>query len=131
MNQTYVGCSMYHIYLSILLAYENKRKGNKSLLIIIEDRTEGITNYLEAFKQLNLFEDVLCVKSYTVVSKLKKTVGVFNYVFNRANSLKKCFENENKHLGAHHEFILDSEINLYHIVNSRAYFLIIQTIIQA
>ncbi|MFD0963006.1 polysialyltransferase family glycosyltransferase [Pseudofulvibacter geojedonensis] len=124
MNQTFVGCSMYHIYLSMLLAFQYKKSDHKSLLVVIEDRTEGIQDYIEPLKALGAFEDVVAVRSYGVVKNLKKKSGAFNYIFNRANSLKKSFEDENPQLQKYHEFILESEINLYHIVNSRAYFLI-------
>lgn len=115
---------MYHIYLSMLLAFQYKKSGHKSLLVIIEDRTEGIQDYIEPLRVLGAFEDVVAVKSYGVVKKLKKRAGYVNYIFNRANSLKRSFEDENPQILNYHEFILKSEINLYHIVNSRAYFLI-------
>lgn len=124
MNQTFVGCSMYHIYVSILLAYDNKRQGNKSLLIVIEDRTEGVTQYVEPLRQMNLFDDVITVKGYTPVRKLKKEVNKFSYIFKRAASLKKVFEHMNPQMVSYDSFISNSEINLFHIVNSRAYFLI-------
>ena len=124
MNQTYVGCSMYHVYLSILLAYKNKREGDKSLLVIIEDRTLGITDYVEPIKSLGVFEDVVCIKGYTPIRKLKKEASKFNSIFKRASTLKSIFEDMNPRLSQYDSFISDSEINLYHIVNSRAYFLI-------
>lgn len=124
MNQTYVGCSMYHVYISILLAYKNKRENVKSLLIIIEDRTEGITSYIEPLKKLNIFVDVVGVKGYTPVREMKKKANKIGYIFNRSNLLKTIFESLNPGINKYHDFLLNSEINLYHIVNSRAYFLI-------
>lgn len=124
MNQTYVGCSMYHVYVSILLAYENKRNNKKSLLVIIEDRTENISNYIESIKKLGVFEDVVAIEGYLPVKQMKKEASKVNYIFNRAKTLKHTFEKLNPHLESYHDFILNSEINLYHIVNSRAYFLI-------
>ena len=71
-----------------------------------------------------MFEDIVCVKSYSVFIRLKKTAGIFNYVFKRANTLKREFETANPHFKIVEDFVLNSEINLFHIVNSRAYFLI-------
>ena len=55
MNQVYCGCGVYHIYVSILKAFEDKREGRKSLLIVINDRTDGIETLLTGLKNLNVF----------------------------------------------------------------------------
>lgn len=124
MNQTFVGCSMYHIYISMLLAFNYKKKNQKTLLIVIEDRTEGIKDYITPLKQLGVFEDVIAVKSYEVVKDLKKNAGFFNYIFNRASYLVQNFEKVNPQIHNYNKFISNSHINLFHIVNTRAYFLI-------
>jgi hypothetical protein len=46
MNQVYCGCGVYHVYIAILKAYEDKRDGRKSILIVINDRTANIETLL-------------------------------------------------------------------------------------
>ena len=104
------------MYLSILLAYKNKREGNKSLLVIIEDRTIGIKDYVEPIKNLGVFHDVVCIKGYTPVRKLKKEANKFNSFFKRASTLKSIFEDMNPHLSLYDSFISNSEIKVSIVV---------------
>lgn len=124
MNQVYCGCGVYHIYISILKAFEDKRNGRKSLLVIINDRTDGIEDFIPKLKGLDVFEDVVSVKSYGIFDVLKKRIGLYNYIFKRAQAIQNEFEDANPHILNYHDFIQNAEINLFHIVRTRAYFLI-------
>lgn len=124
MNQTFVGCSLYHIYISILLAHKAKKEGKKSILIVINDRVEGIEKLIPKINELQLFESVLSIKSYSILTDFKKNLGLFNYIFNREKGLVTLFEKANPILVENDFFIRNSEINLFHVVRTRAYFLI-------
>lgn len=124
MNQTFVGCSLYHIYISILLAHKAKKEGKKSLLIVINDRVEDIEKLIPKINELQLFESVLSIKSYSILTDFKKNLGLFNYIFNREKGLVELFEKTNPILVENDFFIRNSEINLFHVVRTRAYFLI-------
>ncbi|MFP4846536.1 glycosyltransferase family 52 [Winogradskyella sp. PE311] len=124
MHQVYVIDSVYHIYVSILLSYENYKSGKKTLLIINGEGTEGIDVYVDPLKQLKTFEDVISVKGASAVIALKKEGTKFDSIFRRSSTLVKLFEEFNPNLGKYHSFISDAEINLFHIIMSKAYFLI-------
>lgn len=124
MNQTFIGCSLYHIYISILLAHQAKKQGKKSILIIINDRVNDIEMIIPKIIELGLFESVLSIKSYSILSDFKKNIGIYNYFFNRKKGLVTLFEKSNPILVEYHSFIQKSEINIFHIVRTRAYFLI-------
>ena len=124
MNQVYVIDSVYHIYVTILLSYKNFEEGKKTILIINEEGTQGIKQYTEPLKTLRTFEDVISVKGYSAVKALKKDTSKFKSVFRRANTLKELFEQVNPQIANYHDFISKSEINMFHIIMSKAYFLI-------
>ncbi|WP_299094543.1 polysialyltransferase family glycosyltransferase [Winogradskyella sp.] len=124
MDQVYVIDSVYHMYISILLSYENKRANKKTLLIINVEGTEGIDAYLDPLKQLTTFEDVIGVKGASAVLALKKDANKFDSFFRRSSTLKKMFEEINPHINKYHDFISKAEINLFHIIMSKAYFLV-------
>jgi hypothetical protein len=124
MNQVYCGCGVYHVYIAILKAYEDKRDGRKSILIVINDRTANIETLLPNLRALGVFEAVVSVASYSIFKGLKKKIGLKQYIFNRAASIVTAFEKKNPHILAYDDFIKKAEINLFHIVRTRAYFLI-------
>ncbi|NQY05440.1 MAG: hypothetical protein HRT68_04345 [Flavobacteriaceae bacterium] len=124
MNQVYCGCGLYHIYISILKAIDDKKNGRKALLVVINDRTKNIETLIEPLRSLDLFEEVLSVESYTLFKGLKKRLGIFKYFFGRAKAIKKEFEERNPQILEWDAFIANAEINLYHVVKSRAYFII-------
>lgn len=124
MNQVYCGCGVFHVYQAILRAYEDQRKGDKALLVLINDRTEAIETLIPGLKQLGVFEDVVSVASYTIFRGLKKKIGFYNYMFHRGEAIVDAFEKMNPHILDYHDFIKQAEINLFHIVKTRAYFLI-------
>jgi hypothetical protein len=106
------------------MAYEARRKGNTSLLIIIGDRVPGVETLVPGLKSLGVFDDVIAVKSYSLFTRFRKNIGTFNYLFNRRGALEKLFERENNIIESKHGFITNSQINLFHVVRTRAYFLI-------
>lgn len=124
MNQVYCGCGVFHVYQSILRANEDKQKGDKALLVLINDRTEGIETLIPGLKQLGVFEDVVSVASYSIFKGLKEKIGFYNYMFRRGEAIVAAFEKMNPHIHNYHDFIKNAEINLFHIVKTRAYFLI-------
>ncbi|GAB4160752.1 MAG: glycosyltransferase family 52 [Winogradskyella sp.] len=124
MNQVYVIDSVYHIYVSVLLSYENKSTNKKTLLLINEEGTAGIDIYIEPLKQLKTFEDVVSFKGASAVNALKKEASKFDSLFRRSSTLKKVFEQINPQVKDYHNFIANAEINLFHIIMSKAYFLV-------
>ena len=124
MNQTYVGCSLYHLYVSMLLAYEARRNGQKSLMLLINDRVPDVESLIPGLKKIGVFDDIVAVKAYSILTDFKKNLGTVNYLFNRQNGLVSIYEKNNPELLKRDSFIRDSQINMFHIVRTRAYFLI-------
>ncbi|RZJ71193.1 glycosyltransferase family 52 [Flavobacterium sp.] len=124
MNQTYVGCSLYHLYVSMLLAYEARRAGQKSLMLLINDRVPDVESLLPGLRKIGVFDDIVAVKAYSILTDFKKNLGTVNYLFNRQNGLVSIYEKNNPELLKREDFIRDSQINMFHIVRTRAYFLI-------
>ncbi|WP_400080439.1 glycosyltransferase family 52 [Winogradskyella sp. R77965] len=124
MNQVYVIDSVYHIYVTILLSYKNIKEDKKTLLVINVEGTKGIGMYAEPLRSLRTFEDVICFKGSSPVEDLKKNTSKYNSIFKRSKTLKTLFEKKNPHILDYHNYILNSEINLFHIIMPKAYFLI-------
>lgn len=124
MNQTYVIDSVYHIYVTILLSYRNHQEGKKTFLIIIEEETPDIAMYAKSLRDLKTFEDVICIRARAAVRVLRKHASRIEYIFKRSKTLASLFDIINPHIKDHHEYILNSEINMFHIIASKAYFLI-------
>ncbi|WP_299123939.1 glycosyltransferase family 52 [uncultured Winogradskyella sp.] len=124
MNQTFVCCTTYHIYLSILEAYKYKKLGYKSRLVFITDKIEDGEQLLPKLNKIDAFEAVVPIKAYSIIVDLKNKIGFFDYVFNRAKALKMRIEANNPQLLANKDFFLNSELNLFEINRSRAYFII-------
>ncbi|MBD3582614.1 glycosyltransferase family 52 [Flavobacterium selenitireducens] len=124
MNQTYVGCSLYHLYVSMLLAYEARRAGQKSLMLLINDRVPDVESLIPGLQKIGVFDDIVAVKAYSILTDFKKHLGTVNYLFNRQNGLVSIYEKNNPELLKREDFIRDSQINMFHIVRTRAYFLI-------
>ena len=115
---------MYHVYIAMLKAFQYKKEGHQSLLVLLKDGVDEPNNIYDAVSKIDVFEDVILINGYTLVHKLKKKLGFANYLFNRSNSLVKHYEKYNLNLVEKQEFIMNSEINLFQINRSKAYFLI-------
>ncbi|WP_452220333.1 polysialyltransferase family glycosyltransferase [Lacinutrix salivirga] len=123
-NQTFVCCTMYHVYIAMLKAFQYKKEGQQSLLILLKDGVDEPKNIYDAVEKIGVFNDVILIHGYTLVHKMKKKIGMANYLFNRSRSLVKHFEKHNPNLVEKKAFIENSEINLFQINRSKAYFLI-------
>lgn len=123
-NQTFVCCTMYHVYIAMLKAFQYKKEGQKSLLILLKDGVDEPNNIYDAVLKIGVFDDVILINGYTLVHKMKKNIGMVNYLFNRSKSLVKHYEKHNLNLVEKKAFISQSEINLFQINRSKAYFLI-------
>lgn len=124
MNQTFVCCSTYHIYLAILEAYKYKKMGYESKLVFITDKIVEGEKLIHKLEKIDAFKTVIPIKGYSILKDLKKRVGIFNYIFNRASALKEVMEAENPQLLEYEEFFSNSELNLFEINRTRAYFII-------
>lgn len=124
MNQTYVVDSVYHIYVTILLSFKNLEEGKKTILIIVEEETENIAMYAPALKELKTFEDVFCVRARAAVRVLRKHTRRTQYLFKRSKTLASLFDVINPHIKEFHNYISNSEINMFHMIASKAYFFI-------
>jgi len=124
MNQVYVCCSTFHIYISILEAYKYKKMGHESILIFIIDKINDAENLIPVLKNIEVFDDIVPIKGYSITDRMKKKIGFFNYMFNRAQSLVNLFEEENPELVKYKDFIEHSELNLFEVNRTRAYFII-------
>ena len=124
MNQTYVIDSVYHIYVTILLSYKNYQEGKKTVLIIIEEETPNIAIYADSLRSLKTFEAVFCIRARAAIRVLRKHTSRTKYMFKRSKTLASLFEIINPHIKDHHDYILNSDINMFHMIASKAYFFI-------
>lgn len=123
-NQVYICCTIYHVYISILKAYNDKKNNQKTLLIVLKDGLDDSTYVEKSVNAIGVFTNVISINGYQTVDRLKHKLGVYNYLFNRSKALVDLFENDNINLLDHNDFIQKSEINLFQINRSKAYFLI-------
>lgn len=108
----------------MLLAYEARRAGQKSLMVLINDRVPDIESLIPGLKKIGVFDDIVSIRAYSILTDFKKHLGTYNYLFNRQNGLVSIYERENPQLLERDAFIRDSQVNMFHIVRTRAYFLI-------
>ncbi|HEX8562902.1 MAG TPA: glycosyltransferase family 52 [Flavobacterium sp.] len=124
MDQTFVCCSTYHVYLSILEAYKAKRQGHESVLIFYVDVMEGISEFIDNVDKIGIFKRVLKVNGYTMIRTIKKHYSMRDYFLNRAKIYVDMFDKHYPELVELQPFIANSEINLFQINRTRAYFII-------
>lgn len=123
-SQVYVCCTIYHVYISILKAFEHKKNGEETLLIVLKDGLDDHESVEKSISDIDVFTNVIFINGYKVVDKLKSKLGYFNYIFNRSKSLVELYEGSNENLIAFDCFIQKSEINLFQINRAKAFFLI-------
>ncbi len=124
MDQTFVCCSTYHVYISILEAYKYKHQGHESVLIFFDDLIENIDEFLDNVEKIGLFKKVMRIKGYTIIRNLRKKYGFWRYVTDRGEVIKELYEKHNPQLLEYDKFMANSQINLFQINRTRAYFLI-------
>lgn len=122
MNRTYVGSTIYHLYLSIIHLIRAKGdsldSSDENLLFLIES-----TPFIETL--IPNLEKSFFTKVY-ILSKRRQHVndlGKFNYTFNRKNSLVPYLENKHPILKKKKNFIMNSDIYLCDTNSSQSYFL--------
>jgi len=124
MNQTFVCCTTYHLYISILEAFKHKKQGDQSLLVFILDKIKDADEIIPILEKIDAFEIIVPIKAYAITDKMKKKMGLFHFLFRRSKALVKLFEEGNHGLVEHFEFLNNSEFNLFNTNRSRAYFVI-------
>lgn len=124
MNQTFVCCSTYHVYISILEAYKFQKEGGESVLFFFDDLITDIEPFLQNVEKLGLFKDVVRIKGYTILRNMKKNFGFWRYVTDRPAIIRGLYHEHNDGLVRHQEFIRNSQINLFQINRTRAYFIL-------
>ncbi|MBF0695250.1 MAG: hypothetical protein IR153_09355 [Flavobacterium sp.] len=124
MNQTFVCCSTYHVYLSIIEAYKFKYEGHDSILIFFVDHIEGIEEFVDNVAKIGVFKKVLKIQGYTLIRNLKQRYGAWRYFTQRASIVVDLYQKSNPELVEYDAFIANSQINLFQINRTRAYFLI-------
>ena len=122
MKQTYVGSTIYHVYLSILHIVRDSSydfdKIDENLLILIES-TPLIDTLIPNLKK-RFFREVY------IISERKdhvRDLGKFNYTFKRKEKLIPYLEKKHPELIKEKEFIRSSNLNLCDIDSSKSYFL--------
>ncbi|AYN68715.1 hypothetical protein D1013_15680 [Euzebyella marina] len=122
MKRTYVGSTIYHIYLSLLHIlkdsnFNTENRGN-NLLFLIES-TPFIETLIPNLKK-NFFRDVHIISERKIH---RQELGKFNYSFRRKATLLPYLRKKHTILIEENEFILDSEIYLCDTDSSKSYFL--------
>ena len=122
MKRTYVGSTIYHIYLAILHILRDSRNTPGDLgsnLLFLVESTPMIENLSPRLKK-RFFRDV------HIISERKEHVedlGKFNYSFRRKKKLLPYLEKKHPVLLSEKEFINDSDIYLCDTDSSKSYFL--------
>ena len=124
MDQTFVCCSTYHVYVSILEAYKHKKLGHESVLVFFDDAIRGIGGFLESVERIGIFKKIIVVQGYTIMRNMKKQYGWWQYITGRAKIIVDLYEKNNTELVEYQDFIANSQINLFQLNRTRAYFLI-------
>ena len=124
MNQTFVCCSTYHVYVSILEAYKFRKLGQESVLIFFNDVISGIDGFLQSVESIGVFKKIIVVQGYTIMRNMKKEHGWWKYITGRSEIIVDRYERNNPELLDYEKFITESEINLFQLNRTRAYFLI-------
>jgi len=124
MDQTFVCCSTYHVYVSILEAYKYKKLGHDSVLVFFDDAIQGIGGFLQSVERIGIFNEIIVVQGYTIMRNMKKQYGWWQYVTGRAKIIVDLYEKNNPKLVEYQEIIANSQINLFQLNRTRAYFLI-------
>ena len=122
MSRTYVGSTIYHIYLSLLhILSDSKDKAEnlgENLLFLVES-TPMIETLIPNLKK-RFFRDV------HIISERKDHVldlGKFNYTFRRRQKLIPYLESKHPVLHKEKSFIQDSDLYLCDTDSSKSYFL--------
>ncbi|WP_209404591.1 glycosyltransferase family 52 [Pseudozobellia sp. WGM2] len=122
MKRTYVGSTIYHIYLSLLHILKdgssNQNNRGENLLFLVQS-TPFIETLIPNLKE-NFFRDV------HIISERKKHIidlGKFNYSFRRKSKLPPYLETRHPVLKTEHSFISSSNIYLCDTDSSKSYFL--------
>lgn len=122
MNRTYVGSTIYHIYLSLLHIIKNSNYSNKNFgnnLLFLVESTPMIEVLIPNLKK-RFFREVY------IISERKdhiKAIGKFNYSIRRKSKLLPYLEHEHPELVKEKEFITNSELFLCDTDSSKSYFL--------
>ena len=72
MNQTFVCCTTYHLYISILEAFKHKKQGDQSLLVFILDKIKDADEIIPILEKIDAFEIIVPIKAYAITDKMKK-----------------------------------------------------------
>ncbi len=122
MRRTYVGSTIYHIYLSILHCVRDSRYNleavGENVLFLVES-TPMIEDLIPALKK-RFFRDVF------IISERKDHVaelGKFKYGFRRKRLLPEYLEKKHPELLAEKSFIKSSDLYLCDTDSSKSYFL--------
>lgn len=122
MKHTYVGSTIYHIYLSILhiirSSQYNINNTGENILFLIES-TPNIEKLIPNLKK-RFFRDVY------IISERKEHVndlGKFNYTFKRKEKLVPYLEKKHPELVKEKEFLNISSLYLCDVDSSKSYFL--------
>ncbi|MEP2237934.1 MAG: polysialyltransferase family glycosyltransferase [Maribacter sp.] len=122
MNRTYVGSTIYHLYLSIIHLLRSKEdslnSSDENLLFLIES-----TPFIETL--IPNLEKSFFTKVH-ILSRRREHVndlGKLNYTFNRKNSLVPYLEEKHPILKKKKNFIMNSDIYLCDTNSSQSYFL--------
>ena len=124
MNQTFVCCTSYHLYISILESFKYREQGNKCFLIFITDKIKNAEDLIPVLERLKVFDLILPIKSYAITDNMLKRMGLFNFIFRRSAALVTVFEKHNPILIDYFSALNQTEFNLFMTNRSRAYFII-------
>ncbi|MBC6998814.1 glycosyltransferase family 52 [Cytophaga sp. FL35] len=122
MKRTYVGSTIYHIYLSLLHIvkdsnFDSVERGD-NLLFLVES-TPFIETLIPSLKK-NFFRDVHIISKRKIH---KNDVGPFNYAFRRKGRLLPYLREKHPVLVEEHSFIENSDLFLCDTDSSKSYFL--------
>ena len=122
MKRTYVGSTIYHIYLSLLHIIKNSEKPESDLgnnLLFLIESTPFIEQLFPRLKH-RFFREVY------IISERRdhvKDLGKFNYSFRRKSTLIPYLEEKYPVLVKEQDFINDSKLFLCDTDSSKSYFL--------
>ena len=121
MNQVFVCGTYFHIYVSILKVlnyhYDSQR------LLILNTLTPGIERIMPRLVEEGFFDAAIQIPFKDISARMKKGQSFWSRLFNRKKKIIQHVDG-NSVLPKYHEFISQSEINLFHHVGiSSSYFI--------
>lgn len=121
-SNVFMGDSVYHLYLSMLMAAAQKKKGEENYLLVFTGKTKGIESIGEQLKKVGLFDDIDYCNGYAINKIIKKNHSKLAYLTRKPQLTISAFEAQNQHLEKWKPIFAESCFRMFQLNRSKNYF---------